>query len=174
MNKYKWVEGCRLQLDAQIVGSELERLRKKHGGEFSTKIVVKEAESIRSPLHDAFEWDNDKAAEEFRLVQAGYMIRHVVVTFESPDEDLEHEIRAFVSVKQEDAEKASYTSMQVAMESPELRNQLFQQALDEINKWKMKYRHLTLFARIFAEVDAINEMISESYQRKATTIRAKK
>jgi hypothetical protein len=174
MNKYKWVEGCRLPLDAQVVGTELERLRKKHGGELSTQIVVKEAESKRSPLHEAFEWNDTEAARQFRLVQAGYMIRHVTVVFEDPDEDMEHEIRAFVSVKQEDAEKPSYTSMRSAMESPELRDQVFKQALNEINRWKMKYRHLTLFARIFSEIDVINEMISESYQRKTTAIRAKK
>jgi hypothetical protein len=174
MAKYKWVEGCRLPLDPQIVGTELEKIRKKNKGNLTKEAVVAEAKNPLSPLHDGFEWDDDKAAEAFRLVQAGYMIRHVTVVFEDPTDEIEHEIRAFVSVKQEDEEKVSYTSMQIAMEDPELRSQVFKQALDEINRWKTKYRHLTLFARIFGEIDAVNDMIADSYTPKTRTIKVAK
>lgn len=157
-----------MPLDAQIVGEELERLRKRNDGKLNKEDVVNEARSTKSPLHGAFEWNDDVAAEQFRLMQAGYMIRSVSVIFESPDDQQEREIRAFVSVKHGTDEKNAYTSLQVAMQNPLLRDQVFQQALTEINTWKRKYVYLTIFARVFAEVDALNDMIADSYKIKTT------
>lgn len=64
--------------------------------------VVKEAKPKKSPIHDCFEWDDGKAADEHRLWQARHLIRVTVVPYEGEDNRLVH-IRP-VTVKGEGAE----------------------------------------------------------------------
>jgi hypothetical protein len=44
--------------------------------------VLKRAESATSPLHGFFTWDDEKAAEEWRIMQARYLIRSFKVEIE--------------------------------------------------------------------------------------------
>ena len=167
--RYKWVEGSKISLDAQVIGKELESLRKQNDGKLTKEIVVAVARSKNSPLHDAFEWDDDKAAEQYRLQQAGYIIRSVAVVFENPDTDEDTEIRAFVSVIQDEDEKPSYTSLSVAVQDEDLRKQVFENALRDLNAWKKKYAYLKIFDRVFNEIEQINELAKQNH--KVTTIK---
>ena len=46
--------------------------------------VVERARDPKSVLHDCFEWDDTKAAEQWRLRQAAQLIREVSVTWVAP------------------------------------------------------------------------------------------
>jgi hypothetical protein len=50
-------------------------------GELSPERVVQEARSGDSPLHEFFEWDDEKAAHAHRIQQARSLIRSVRVEF---------------------------------------------------------------------------------------------
>lgn len=65
----------------QAVIAALRVLESKRG-EISAEAVLKAAKNPRSPLHALFEWDDSKAAHQFRLDQARGVIRDykVVVT----------------------------------------------------------------------------------------------
>lgn len=63
----------------QVIGEELERIRVKDGGELRTAAVVDAARPEAAPLHPAFEWDDEAAAEEWRLHQARNLVRSVVI-----------------------------------------------------------------------------------------------
>lgn len=52
-----------------IVDRELDRIYKQRG-DLTTEIVLEEASSERSPLHQYFEWDDSEAARKYRLHQA--------------------------------------------------------------------------------------------------------
>jgi len=62
------------------INAEMSRIYGKFGM-VKPSIVVKEATSKRSPIHDEFEWDNDKAGHKYRLIQARTLIRVARVTF---------------------------------------------------------------------------------------------
>lgn len=157
--RYKWVEGSHLNLNAQVVGEEIEKYRQWNGGKLSKEMIVEIAKDPSSPLHKAFEWNDTKAAEEYRLQQAGYMIRSIAVVFEHPDSEKELEVRAFVSVLQPNDEKATYTSIEVAMADDALRSQVFADALKELNAWKKKYEYLKIFQRVFQAIEELNEVV---------------
>lgn len=53
-----------------------------HGGVFDPAMFLAEARAANHPAHDWFEWDDDKAALEFRLDQARDFARGLVVRFE--------------------------------------------------------------------------------------------
>ena len=75
--KYGFREGSRASGDPQIVGEELERIRKQRG-ELTPDITIEEAKPAKAPLHCQFEWDDQKAGNEFRLMQARNLIRSVI------------------------------------------------------------------------------------------------
>lgn len=69
----------RLSVDPAEAFDELERIRKTRG-RLSSADVVEEATPEASPIHRAFEWDDDKAGHEYRLMQARWLVRAVTVS----------------------------------------------------------------------------------------------
>lgn len=65
-------------------------------GELTPPAVVDAARPEESPLHSCFEWDDGRAAEQYRLVQAGTLIRRVRVTVITGDTT--NRVREFVHV----------------------------------------------------------------------------
>lgn len=56
-----------------VVDGELDRIMKKHGA-ITAQLMVEEARDPKSRLHKFFLWDDQEAAEKYRLVQAQSMI----------------------------------------------------------------------------------------------------
>ena len=103
MTKYGFREGTRLSksVDPQKVGPVLARFEKK--GELTSTNIVEEARQESSPLHDAFTWDDQEAAEERRLEQSRYLIAAcVVITLENNTNSDRVEHKAFHHVPPKD------------------------------------------------------------------------
>lgn len=150
---YQWKKGAHHspKVDAQAAGEELERIRTFHNGRLENADVVDAARDEASPIHEAFEWSDEKAAEAYRLDQAGALIRAIDVIIEKPDAP-PAPIRAFVSVKRE--EDRSYTSVQHALSDAELRAQVIAAAWAELDAWRKRHAELVEFAGIFAMIEA--------------------
>jgi hypothetical protein len=64
---------------SEMVHGELEAIRKKNSSKILQPIdVVNKAKFKTNPLHRFFEWDDGAAAQKFRLMQAGMLIKTVV------------------------------------------------------------------------------------------------
>lgn len=149
---YKWKNGAGpTGIDAQAAGEELERIRVHNNGRLEPRFVVEASRPREAPLHNAFEWNDKKAADAWRQNQASYMIRHVDVVVEEGDKP-PTPIRAFVSVKRD--EDRSYTSIQHALSEDELRQQLVAQAWSDLEAWRKRYAELVEFAKVFALIEA--------------------
>ena len=59
-------------------------------GEVRPSTLLEEAKPKTSPAHNAFEWDNKKAGQSYRLMQARMWIRKVEIIFEDRNEQLIH------------------------------------------------------------------------------------
>ncbi len=147
---YSWKPGATLKLDPQAAGEELERIRVHNNGRLESHSVVEEARPETSPLHKAFEWDDTKAADAWRVEQAGYLIRHIAVSIQKGDGEAVP-IRAFVSVVRD--EDRSYTSIEHALSDQELRIQVVAQAWAELEAWRKRHAELIEFAKVFATID---------------------
>lgn len=148
---YQWKSGSVASVSAQIAGEAFERIRVEHNGRLTQEDVVNEAKSEDSPLHPAFEWDNEKAAHQWRLEQAGYMIRHLVVSMETSEGEKRPAVRAFVNVERD--RDRSYTSLAHAMSDEELRSQVVNKAWAELESWRRRYEELSEFAKLFIVID---------------------
>lgn len=147
---YQWKSQARVEVDPQVAGEEMERLRVLHNGRLERNLVLESARNPESPLHTEFEWDDRKAAEAHRLDRAGYLIRSIeVIVTETP---ATKPIRAFVSVQRD--EDRSYTSVAHALASPDLRAQVVAQAWADLEAWHRRYAELAEFAKFFAMIEA--------------------
>lgn len=147
---YQWKHGSRIDLDPQAAGEELERIRTWNNGRLEPLNVVEASRDAGAPLHTAFEWDDGKAAQSWRLEQARYVIRSVEVIVPKHSGG-EAPIRAFVSVER-DADR-SYTSVHHALSDKELRVQVLRQAWADLEAWRQRNAELVEFAEIFAMID---------------------
>lgn len=154
--QFAWKSGYPTRgLDAQMVGEELEAIRERHGG-ITAEVVVDEARPEDAPLHPAFEWDDKIAAEEYRKEQARNLIRAVVIR--RPEAEERVPIRAFVTVREE-AGNTVYTSTVAALSDEELRRQVLERALRELNAWRRRYDDLAELAEVLAAADRALETV---------------
>lgn len=59
-------------------------------GQVKPSVLVEEARPSDSPAHDAFEWDDKKAGNEYRLHQARSWIRTVEIVIDDRRENMVH------------------------------------------------------------------------------------
>lgn len=131
---------------ADIIRKELDRIARDNGGVLWPKKVVEAARPESSPLHSRFEWDNSEAAERYRLIQARQLINITVnVVGEGADEE-----RMWVSLKPDREEAGGYRSMIAVLSDTDLRVQLLDDALKDMEAFANKYRHLQELAEVFA------------------------
>lgn len=146
---YPWKEMARVPVDAQAAGEEIERIRTRQNGRLEPQDIVAASRDPEATLHPVFEWDDAVAAEAYRVDQARYVIRSLVVQIsKAPDAP---PVRAFVSVTR-DTDR-SYTSTTHALADPDLRQQVLERALAELQSWRRRYSELVELAQVFAQID---------------------
>lgn len=150
MIRYVWRDG---QGDdpglAQQVGEYLDGLEKQYG-EITPELVLEEARSANSLLHDFFTWDNNQAAHAHRLWQARQLIGRVHVRIVDDGKD-RNPVRAFINLKSDQGQ--SYTNTVAALSNEFKRAQILKRARDELIGWRNRYDDLQEFAGIIVAID---------------------
>ena len=103
-------------LDVNAVGEAFANIEKRDGCCRPSR-VVELAKNRKSPLHGAFEWDDDVAAHKFRLNQARNLIRAVGVVVDGGGAP--RVVEAFVHVPAVGDEKAKYLSIEKLQQDPD-------------------------------------------------------
>jgi len=126
------------------------KISKANGGMLSPQSVVSEARSVKHPLHECFQWDDKLAGDAYRLWQARQLIRVVVEIIPSSDGK---PINVFVSMKNDrHGENCGYRTMVDVMSDADMREQLLEQAFEELEVFKRKYQRLSELAPVFESV----------------------
>ena len=73
--------------DKQIVREELHKIRQLHDGVLLAENVVEAAQTLDSPLHSYFEWDDVVAGHQHRLAQAYGLIRTLDVQWRTQERE---------------------------------------------------------------------------------------
>ena len=130
------------------IGTELAALYKTHGG-LTPQGVVKWARANKSSaLHSRFEWDNSKAAEQYRLWQARELIVEVEAIY--PDGKKRQVYVSPLSVRG----TVGYQTLVGVLSHTERRAEFLAQALDEYQRVGAKFLDLQELAGVRAAVDA--------------------
>lgn len=148
---YKW-RFYNYKIDANIVGQEMEKLEKEYG-EVTAQLLLDNARSKKSKLHDLFEWNDTVAAEKFRLAQATQIITALAVVYEDTTEEPKT-VRAFANIGAKN--KGSFITMATALSDEQSRAIVLKHALEELQAFRSKYADLTELAEIFAGIDKLS------------------
>lgn len=147
---YAWRPGSRIAIDANKAGRELSQIERKEGA-LTPETVLERARSNNSSLHDHFEWDDTKAAEQHRLGQAGELIRSITVDVSRSNVEPAKPIRAFINVVEQD--ERHYVSTVRALSDDQLRQQVIAKAWADLEAWRKRHAELIEFAAVFAAID---------------------
>ena len=134
-------------VSAQAAGEQCERLAIE--GRLTAKELVNENRPEDAPLHKAFEWRDDIAAEQWREQQA----RHIMASLVLVREDAEP-VRAFFNIVREEAE---YRHIESILQSADETEALLKTALRELCAFQKKYAMLRELAGVFAETEKLLE-----------------
>jgi hypothetical protein len=149
---------------ANKYGQALEKIQKRCNGIITPDEVVHTAKSPSNPLHSAFEWDNTKAAHNYRKVQARKLLRVVVVR-----ETVEKEggtphvvdISAFTSVVMSTQQGDDLVSQRVYVpqvtinDDEDLYNQTMADALSRLKFWQQRFKMLKELSPIFEAIESV-------------------
>ena len=136
------------------VQQELETVRLRHDGLLRPEDIVEFARDKRTTLHAQFEWNNGKAAEQFRLEQARHIIRVVVTVIDMPEAHEPITVRAYQSLTT-DRGSQGYRATVDVLSVKELRDQMLKDAIDELVRIRTKYATLKELTKVHEAIDEL-------------------
>lgn len=133
------------------IKEELAIIEKQNGGILRPIDVVTFAQDPRTELHSKFEWDDSRAAFEYRLWQAREIIRVEVTVISNYSEP----IRAYISMKDDRKQEAGgYRPIMKVLSNKNLRDKMLQEAYEELEAFQQKYKILEELYEIFEAIKA--------------------
>lgn len=159
MAAYEYV-GRKFGVSADIVGAEMEKIEKRDG-EVTSKSLLEAGRPQDSALHSLFEWDDSKAAEQYRLKQATDVITHIHIRVE---ENPKEPYRAYVNIQQSDGqtEKGRFINVTTAMENEETRRIVLSAAMTEMKRFSAKYAKYKELSEVFEAIDKTLKRLQEA------------
>jgi hypothetical protein len=137
------------EADAQVIGEALEEISNANGGRLKPHDVVEAATNRRHALHKFFEWNDARAAAEYRLDQARAMIGFIYVETAT----IEEPTHAYVSIR--DGIGTAYRSAGEIVTNASLQRLVEARALADLEAWERRYFDLV----------AICDMVRAARQR---------
>ena len=149
---YQWKEtGINKKVDAQAAGEELERISRKC--ELTPANIVEESVHENAVLHNLFEWNDDKAAKQYREYQARQIVCSII-TIEVDGKTTQEPVRAFVKIQD------SCQPLDVVIKIDDYKNEMLHRALGELKSFQKKYSALKELTNIFDSIQIVLDNIS--------------
>lgn len=135
---------------AQAVGELFERLEQTEEG-LTPATVLEASRDENALLHGEFEWQDDVAAEKYRLDQARFIIRNLTVITKTTDQEEREngKDRAFVCTN---GRSGNYVALKFALTNAELRANLLKEARRDMLIFTAKYQRLEELASVIEEM----------------------
>lgn len=144
-----------------LTAAAVERVRDLYATGHSqlARAVLEDARSLKSPLHGYFEWDDDSAADAFRLHQAQQVVRRVMVTVIPAPDAKPIRVRAFVARREiaqtaEETEPGSYIAIEEVAGATAYELSLRDSIRRDLLRIRRKYENTDALFDLAAEVFA--------------------
>jgi hypothetical protein len=135
---------------ADVIRQELSDIQGRAKKLKAESVVEWARKHPKSELHSRFTWDNNEAADKYRLWQARELIKLVVEV--QPNQPL------YVSLSIDRTSKdGGYRLTDDALNSKGLREVLVRDVLSEFSKLRTRWTHLHELQPIFAAIDALSD-----------------
>lgn len=147
---YKWKPGYRARVNAQIAGEVCADLEQK--GTLTAENLVDISRPEDAPLHEAFDWDDQIAAEKWRKEQAGCIIRSIVIVADEETGAQAEPIRAFFSIVPAEPQ---YESINAIIKDQNKYQDLLALALKELMAFSKKYQQIKELSPVRSAIDQL-------------------
>ena len=151
MKKYSWDKRT-FGVKADVVGAVFEELEEQYGG-VTPENFLNASRLEDSPTHKLFEWNNEKAAENYRLHQSRTVINNIRI--EMIVEDRKFKVPAYVNVSSKNDGSAKYQYTPRVFEAVETRDIVLERAKRELEMFRIKYEKFEELANV---ITAINQL----------------
>lgn len=142
--------------DAQRVATELDAIYEEHG-KVTPSLIVEDARNTERETHKLIEWDETVAAEKYRLEQARYIMRNIIIVRTEQAEIKEEpkiiKFRAYEGVEVD--HERYFMPMPVAISREDTRIYMLKQAMAALNAFRQKYG---MIKELSAVIDAIDNI----------------
>lgn len=146
--QYSWGDGFKPSIDANVVGSVVEQLERENG-KVTKEMLLDASRSKDSPTHGLFEWNNDVAAEKWRLSVATRTINNLRIVYVKP-EKVEQKITAFINTSKP-KEKPMYVNIVSALSNEGTREIVLERLRTELQAFIERNKHIEELANILQE-----------------------
>lgn len=140
---------------------ELLYLAKRNDGVLNPQDVVTFASNPQTHLHSKFTWDDTIAAQKYRLWQARHIIKLELEIVRNGDEEV-GETNLFVSLTDERVAGGGYRLATQVLTDADRRQRLLNDALQELNRIKVKYQNIKELAGVFKEIEKLQAVKADA------------
>lgn len=145
----------------ESVREELLFLSNKNDGLLNPRQVVEYAENERTHLHNHFEWDDEKAGNEYRLWQARRIINLEFKIIKNGNIEI-GPVRLFVSLSDDRNKEGGYRLIEDVINDDVRKKQMLTDALAELIHFKEKYKVLSELADVFSAIEKAQTFVFEN------------
>jgi hypothetical protein len=151
--RYSWTRP--FGVSAQVVGEFFYSLPER-----TPEAFIQASKKKNSPTHSLFEWDDSKAAAEFRLVQARVIVSSLQVEIISVKGKTER-VRAYIGM----SDRGRYVPTLEA--SSEDITEAEQECVDEMRRFKARWRALQMVREVIATMDRVEAQVARRRRKAA-------
>ena len=141
----KWKFEGRYNADPKKCKQEIESI----GCDVKPKQIVDYARNPETELHKCFTWNDDLAAEKWRLYEARQVVCSLVIVEGDVNDENDTHIRVFHKVNNDEG----YKPLQIILEDKDEYKKLLENCLNDLRALKKKYQSLNEYQEIW---DLIN------------------
>lgn len=144
--KAHW-QGYKFRGNATKVANEIQSI----GDDVTPQQIVEFAKDESTELHKCFTWDNNEAAEKWRLQEA----RKVVCCLRIVKEDGEKEEPTPIRVFYKTDDESGYKPTQIIIKNADEYGKLINRVTNELKAFREKHKNLTEFEQIWKAIDEL-------------------
>lgn len=112
--------------------------------------IVEYARNENTELHKCFQWDDAKAAENWRKQQARLIVKSLVVVVQKS----ETEVQTYRLIEHDDTEK-EYRPIVFTVRNDDEYSRLLKQAKAELAQFRQRYKKIAELAEVIEEIEKI-------------------
>jgi len=150
-----------IDLERETIQTALYAISTRHQGVLNPHDVVDAARHEDNPLHRYFEWDDNAAAEAYRLAQAAGLIRRVKLTILRSDANTRtvkvSTTRGFQSRPSMRHAEGGYEPVDHIYADPDKRRELLARILRDLVAYRERYAELSELQSVWMAVDEVSQ-----------------
>lgn len=155
----------------QLIQAELAKIKKKLG-EVTNQHIVDAARDAKNPLHKFFEWNKDVAAEKYRLIQAGEIVRSIRVFVERVPPEKKSANVVVTKLPEKKKNGARGPLHVIKEENDSVNREIIVNAKTDLKGWVSRYeKHRDLFPVVLADIlramDRLEEILNKNEKKAA-------